>query len=115
RTNSIVQIASALSILIACMGLFGLATLAVTRRTKEIGIRKVLGASVGSIVTLLSKEFLKLVVIAAVIAFPLAWWAMNNWLQDFAYRVKVSWWIYAIAGFLAIIITLLTISFQTMR
>ncbi len=115
RTNSIVKIASAIAIFIACMGLFGLATLSVARRTKEIGIRKVLGASVGSVVALLSKEFLILVVLAAIIAFPLAWWAMNNWLQDFAYRVNVSWWIYIAAGLLAVIITLLTISFQTIR
>ena len=97
------------------MGLFGLATLSVARRTKEIGIRKVLGASVGSVVALLSTEFLKLVLIAALIAFPLAWWAMSNWLEDFAYRVNISWWVYLAAGLLAIIITLATISFQTIR
>jgi putative ABC transport system permease protein len=115
RTNAIIQIASALAIFIACMGLFGLATLSVARRTKEIGIRKVLGASVGSVVALLSTEFLKMVLIAALIAFPLAWWAMNSWLEDFAYRVNISWWVYVAAGLLTVIITLVTISFQTIR
>lgn len=115
RTSTIVKLASALSIFIACMGLFGLATLTVVRRTKEIGIRKVLGASIPGIVKLLSKDFVKLVVVAAVIAFPLAWWAMNNWLEDFAYRVQVSWWVYVLAGFAALLIALLTVSFQAVR
>ncbi|HEY0678496.1 MAG TPA: ABC transporter permease [Chitinophagaceae bacterium] len=115
RTSTIVKLASALSIFIACLGLFGLATLTVVRRTKEIGIRKVLGASVPHIVSLLSKDFVKLVIIAAVIAFPLAWWLMNNWLTDFAYRVNISWWVYLLAGILALIIALVTVSFQAVR
>ena len=115
RTGVIVKLASALSIFIACMGLFGLATLTVVRRTREIGIRKVLGASVGSIVTLLSKEFLKLVVVAALIAFPFAWWAMNNWLRDFAYRISIQWWVFPAAGLAALLIALLTVSFQAIR
>ena len=115
RTSSVVKLASAFSIFIACMGLFGLATLTVVRRTKEIGIRKVLGASVPSIVNLLSKDFVKLVIIASVIAFPLGWWAMNNWLKDFAYRVDIGWWIYILAGLAALIIALLTVSFQAVR
>ncbi|HYE55425.1 MAG TPA: FtsX-like permease family protein, partial [Chitinophagaceae bacterium] len=115
RTNTIVKLASALSIFIACMGLFGLATLTVVRRTKEIGIRKVLGASVTTIVGLLSKDFVRLVLIAAVIAFPLAWWAMNNWLSDFAYKTNIGWWVYAIAAVVALLIALATVSFQAIR
>lgn len=115
RTSSIVKIASGLSIFIACMGLFGLATLAVTRRTKEIGIRKVLGANVSGIVGLLSKDFAKLIIIAAVIAFPLAWWFMNDWLKDFAYRVNISWWVFVLAGVAALLVALFTISFQAIR
>lgn len=115
RTSTIVQLASALSIFIACMGLFGLATLTVVRRTKEIGIRKVLGASVTGIVSMLSKDFLRLVIVAAVIAFPLAWWVMNNWLQDFAYRTGIRWWVFAIAGAGAMLIALLTVSLQAIK
>jgi putative ABC transport system permease protein len=115
RTAIIVKIASALSVFIACMGLFGLATLTVVRRTREIGIRKVLGASVGSIVRLLSIEFLKLVFIAAIIAFPLAWWFMNDWLKDFAYRVNVSWWVFILAGVIAAFVALMTVSFQAIK
>jgi putative ABC transport system permease protein len=115
RTGTIVKIASTLSIFIACMGLFGLATLTVVRRTREIGIRKVLGASVGSVVQLLSKEFLVLVIIAALIAFPLGWWAMNKWLEDFAYKIHIAWWVFPIAGILALLIALLTVSFQAIK
>ncbi|HEY5969553.1 MAG TPA: ABC transporter permease [Chitinophagaceae bacterium] len=115
RTSTIVKIASALSIFIACMGLFGLATLTVVRRTREIGIRKVLGASVGSVVRLLSKEFLVLVIIAALIAFPLGWWAMNKWLEDFAYRIHIAWWVFPVAGIAALLIALLTVSFQAIK
>jgi putative ABC transport system permease protein len=85
------------------------------RRTKEIGIRKVLGASVTQIVQLLSKDFLKLVILGILIASPIAYWAMNQWLQDFAYRVEISWWIFALAGILAIAIALLTVSYQSIR
>ena len=115
RTNIIVKIASMLSVFIACMGLFGLATLAVTRRTKEIGIRKVLGAKASTLVVLLAKDFIKLVGIAAVIAFPLAWWFMNDWLKDFAYRVNIQWWVFFIAALLVMLITLLTVSIQAIR
>jgi putative ABC transport system permease protein len=115
RTATIVKLASALSIFIACMGLFGLATLTVVRRTREIGIRKVLGASVGSIVQLLSKEFLILVFIAAFIAFPLGWWAMNKWLEDFAYRIPIQWWVFPVAGIAALGIALLTVSSQAIK
>ncbi len=115
RTSTMVKIASGLSIFIACMGLFGLATLTVARRTKEIGIRKVLGAGVGTIVGLLSKDFAKLVIIAAIIAFPLAWWFMNDWLKDFAYHTNISWWIFIAAGVLALLIALVTVSFQAIK
>jgi putative ABC transport system permease protein len=104
-----------LAILIACLGLFGLVTYAAEQRTKEIGIRKVLGANVAHIVGMISKDFLKLVLIASVIAFPVAWWAMNKWLQDFAYRVSISWWIFFAAGLLAVVIALATISFQAIK
>jgi putative ABC transport system permease protein len=106
---------SALAILIACLGLFGLAAYAAEQRTKEIGIRKVLGATVSHITAMLSKDFLKLVIIAAVIAFPLAWWAMYAWLQDFAYRTSISWWVFLMAGGLAALIAIVTVSFQTIR
>ncbi|WP_246113188.1 ABC transporter permease [Segetibacter aerophilus] len=104
-----------IAIFIACLGLFGLSAFAITQRVKEIGIRKVLGASIGSIVTLLSKDFLKLVLIAAVIAFPVAWYAMHNWLQDFAYRINIPWWVFIVAGILAATIAFITISSQAIK
>jgi len=103
------------AIFIACLGLLGLSLFATAQRTKEIGVRKVLGASLSSILVLLSKDFIKLVLIASVIAFPLAWWIMHKWLQDFAYRINISWWVFLGAGLLAIIIALGTISFQAFR
>jgi len=103
------------AIFIGCLGLFGLVTYAAEQRTKEIGVRKVLGASVGGIVTMLSKDFAKLVLIAAVIAFPVAWWAMHEWLQSFAYRTTISWWIFIVAGAAAILIALITVSFQATK
>jgi putative ABC transport system permease protein len=106
---------SSMAIFIACLGLFGLATFTAEQRTKEIGVRKVLGASVANIVTLLSKDFLKLVLVAIVIASPIAYYAMHRWLQDFAYRVDISWWIFGLAGLLAVGIALLTVSFQSIR
>ena len=107
--------ASLVAILIACLGIFGLAAFAAQQRTKEIGVRKVLGASVGSIVALLSKDFLKLVVVAVVIASPLAWYLMNGWLQDFAYKIDIGWWVFALAGLVAAGIALLTVSFQSVK
>ena len=104
-----------LAIFISCLGLFGLATFTAEQRTKEIGVRKVLGASVGSVVALLSKDFLKLVLIAIVIASPLAWWAMNRWLQGFAYKIEIEWWMFAGAGLLAVGVALLTVSFQSVK
>lgn len=115
RTGTIVRLASALAVFIACMGLFGLATLSVARRTKEIGIRKILGAGIPGLVGLVSGEFLKLVVIAAFIAFPLAWWAVHIWLEDFAYHVPIRTWIFPIAAIIALGIALLTVSLQAIR
>ncbi len=103
------------AILIACLGLLGLVTYAAEQRTKEIGIRKVLGASISGIVGLLSKDFALLIGIAAIIAFPLAWWATYTWLQTFAYRTGIAWWIFLVAGFAALAIALLTVSIQTIR
>ncbi|MGN6266174.1 MAG: ABC transporter permease [Ginsengibacter sp.] len=106
---------SILAILIACLGLFGLVTYASMQRTKEIGIRKILGASVTDVTTMLSKDFLKLVLIAALIAFPIGWWVLNKWLQNFAYRIEVSWWIFVIAGAIAFLIAIITIGFQAIK
>ncbi|GAA4447039.1 ABC transporter permease [Nibrella saemangeumensis] len=115
RTGRIFSVFAFLSIFLACLGLFGLSAYTTAQRTKEIGIRKVLGASVMSIVTLLSKDFLKLVVVALVIASPLAWYAMNQWLKDFVYRIDIPWWVFVIAGILAIAIAFLTVSLQSIR
>jgi putative ABC transport system permease protein len=104
-----------LSITVACLGLLGLAMHTAERRTKEIGIRKVLGASVQNVVAMLSIDFLKLVLVASVIAFPVAWYAMNNWLQDFAYKTDISWWIFAISTGIVMVIALATISFQSLK
>jgi putative ABC transport system permease protein len=106
---------SGLSLLIACMGLFGLSIFVVERKVKEIGVRKVLGASVSGIVALLSKDFLKLVLIAFLIACPLSWIFMNNWLQDFAYRIRIGWSVFAVAGLVALLIALLTVSFHAIK
>ncbi|PSL42876.1 putative ABC transport system permease protein [Chitinophaga niastensis] len=104
-----------MAIIISCLGLFGLAAFSAEQRRKEIGIRKALGSSVSGIVQLLSKDFLKLVFIAIVIAIPIAWWAMNQWLQAYVYRIEVSWWMFAAAGMLAIFISICTISFQAVN
>jgi putative ABC transport system permease protein len=115
QTGQIFITFAVFAILIACLGLFGLVTYAAEQRTKEIGVRKVLGASVSGIVSLLSKDFALLVGIAAVIAFPVAWWAMYKWLGTFAYRTEISWWIFLVAGAVALAIALLTVSIQTIR
>jgi putative ABC transport system permease protein len=106
---------SSLAILIACLGLFGLVAYAAEQRTREIGIRKVLGAGISTIVRMLSTDFIKLVLLAILIASPLVWLAMHKWLQGFAYRIGISWWIFVIAGLIALLIALLTVSFQTIR
>ena len=115
RTGRILILFAGLTIFIACLGLFGLAAFTAEARTKEIGVRKVLGASVASILTLLSKDFLKLVLIAIVIASPIAWYIMTWWLQDFAYKITIEWWVFALAGLLAVGIALLTVSFQSVK
>ncbi|SIN82443.1 ABC transporter permease [Algoriphagus halophilus] len=115
RFRQIFTTFSVLAIMIACLGLLGLATYTAEQRTKEIGIRKVLGADVGSIVGLLSKDFIKLVLIAILVATPLAWFAMNKWLEGFAYKVPLHWWVFLVAGVLAVIVALVTISFQAIK
>src|SRR3989337_1230867 len=104
-----------IAIFISCLGLFGLATFTAEQRTKEIGVRKVLGASVSNIVSLLAANFLKPVAIAMFIAFPVAWYVMNSWLQDFAYKIDIEWWMFAMAGLLIIAIALLTVSYQSIK
>ena len=115
RTGKIFISFAVFAIIIACIGLFGLVTYAAEQRTKEIGVRKVLGATVSHIVGLLSKDFLKLVLIAIIIGFPISWWGMSKWLEDFAYRTNISWWIFAIAALLTIMITILTVSFRAVK
>lgn len=115
RQGSIFTIFSCIAIFIACLGLLGLSAFAITQRIKEIGIRKVLGASVTEIVKVLSMSFLKLVLLAAVIALPIAWLTMNKWLQDFAYRIHIQWWVLLMAGILAALIALATISFHAIK
>lgn len=115
RRQSMLIWAALATILIACLGLFGLATYAAEQRIKEIGVRKVLGASVVNLATLLSKDFLKLVLIANGIAFPIAWWAADKWLQEFAYHIEIEWWFFVLAGIMAIAIALLTVSYQSIR
>jgi putative ABC transport system permease protein len=115
RWSSIMAWAGGISIFLACLGLFGLAALAAVNRTKEIGIRKVLGASVPGIIALLSKDFIKLIMIALIIAAPVAWYFMNKWLQDFAYRINIMWWVFAVAGAVAILIALITVGSQAIK
>ncbi len=115
RQGKLFTIFSCIAIFIACLGLLGLSAFAITQRIKEIGIRKVLGASVSGIVILLSKDFLKLVIIASLISFPIAWYAMHQWLGDFAYRIDISWWIFIVAGLMAACIALLTVSIQAFK
>ncbi|HXB95980.1 MAG TPA: FtsX-like permease family protein, partial [Puia sp.] len=115
KMSKVMNIAMAIAILISCLGLFGLAAFVAEQRTKEIGIRKVLGASVTDVVSMLSKDFLLLVGLAILISSPIAWYFMHKWLQDFVYRVSIPWWIYALAGVGAIGIALVTVSFQAVR
>lgn len=115
RWGAIVGWAGGIAIFLGCLGLFGLAALAAVNRTKEIGIRKVLGASIAGIIGLLSKDFVKLVLVAFVIATPLAYFAMDKWLQNFAYRINVGWWVFAMAGGIALVIAILTVSFQALK
>jgi len=115
RMSKIFMSGAILAIVISCMGLFGIALLAIIQRTKEIGIRKVMGAGTMQIVRLVSKDFIILVIIAIVIASPIAWFAMNKWLENFAYRVAISWWVFAAAAVMAILIAFITLSFQSIR
>jgi len=115
RISTLSTYFAALAILISCLGLFGLATFNAEVRTKEIGIRKVLGASAATVMLMLSKDFVKLVLLAIILAFPLAAWSMNNWLQSFAYRIELHWWMFALAGILALLIALATVSFQAVK
>jgi ABC-type antimicrobial peptide transport system permease subunit len=115
RNYDLFKAFSAISIFICCIGLWGLLAFVVVRKTKEIGIRKVLGASISSIVGLLSKDFLKLVLAALVVASPIAWYFMHQWLENFAYRIDISWWVFGLAGLFAVVIAILTISFQAVK
>lgn len=115
RWKKIIGIATMLSIVICGVGLFGLAHLAVNQRTKEIGIRKVLGASIAGIAVLLSKDFMKPIMVGFVVATPVAWWSMNKWLENFAYRIELQWWMFALTGLMAILVALLTVSSQTIN
>ncbi len=115
RSGKIISIFAGLAILISCMGLFGLAAFTMKQRTKEIGIRKILGASVSNIVSLLSKDFIKLVVFANILAWPIAWYAMNKWLEDFVYRIDITWWIFVVAGSLVLFLTILTVTIQAAK
>jgi len=115
RLASIFSIFTGITVILATLGLFGLAAFTIEQRTKEIGVRKILGASLTAITSLLSKDFLKLVVLSIIIASPLAWWAMNNWLQNFAYRITIQWWVFAAAGFIAIFTAVITVSYHALK
>jgi putative ABC transport system permease protein len=115
KWKQIMLFSAVLTIFVSCIGLFGLSVLSAERRAKEIGIRKVLGASVNSVVTILSRDFVKLVILALLIAIPLGWYAANRWLQNYPYRIGISWKIFAMAGSLVIFIALVTVSFQALR
>src|SRR5450432_2928671 len=115
KTARLVNAAMFITIFISCMGLFGLAMFTAQRRTKEIGIRKVLGASVTDIAAMLSKDFVKLVVIAIAISLPVAWYFIHQWLEDFVYRASISWWVFALAGIAAIMIAVATVSLQAIK
>ena len=115
QVSMVSGIFAALAIIISCLGLFGLATYTAERKVKEIGIRKTLGASVAGITRLLSKDFLQLVVIACLVAFPVAWWTMHNWLQSYEYRIVIRWWVFVATGASAMLIALITISFQSIK
>jgi putative ABC transport system permease protein len=115
KLKSLLSLFTIITIIVACLGLFGLAAYAAERRKKEMGIRKVLGSTVNGIVFLLSKDFLKLVLLALLVASPIAWYFMNQWLQDFAYRINIGWWAFVLAGMLALIIAFITISFQAIK
>jgi len=115
RMGELFNIFSVVSIIVSCLGLFGLATFAAQKRIKEIGVRRVLGASATGIVALLAKDFVKLVAVALIVAFPLAWWTMDKWLDNYVYRIHISWWMFALAGILTLLIALITVSSQAIK
>jgi ABC-type antimicrobial peptide transport system permease subunit len=115
RLSQIFSIAALVAIVLSCMGLFGIALIVIRQRVKEIGVRKVLGASVAGIVTMVSKDFIRPVIVAIVIAMPVAWWAMNKWLQDFSYRINIEWWIFLATGLVALLIAIATVSVQAIK
>ena len=115
RTGRVISIFAAIAILLSCLGMFGLSAYAAQQRLKEIGVRKVLGASSVAIVALLSKDFLKLVMVAVLLAAPIAWYFMNKWLQVFAYRVPIGWWIFIVAATITLFISLCTLIFQAVK
>jgi ABC-type antimicrobial peptide transport system permease subunit len=115
KLSTLVNTAAAIAVLISCLGLLGLATFTAEQRTKEIGVRKVLGASISSIVMMLSRDFVLLVGIAILIGSPVAWWGLRKWLNNFAYRVDLEWWVFALAGLMALGIALITVSFQSLK
>jgi putative ABC transport system permease protein len=115
RLGTVMGIFCSMAILVTCLGLLGLMAFMVTRRTREIGIRKVLGASAFNITAMLSKDFLLLIILATVIASPIAWYFMHSWLQDFAYRINITWWVFVFTGLTSSLIALVTISFQAIR
>lgn len=115
RTGKIFTSFAILAVIIASLGLFGLSAFSIRQRVREIGIRKVLGASSGSITAMLSAQFLKLVTISVLIAIPVTWYAMHRWLQEFAYRIEIQWWVFVLAGALALTVAFITVSFQTVK
>ncbi len=115
RSGTLFNVFAGIAILISCLGLFGLATYTAQVKVKEIGIRKVLGASVANITTMLSKDFLALVILSLIVVSPVAWYLMNKWLQDYAYRINIQWWVFALAGIAAVLIAFITISFQAIK
>jgi ABC-type antimicrobial peptide transport system permease subunit len=115
KSSGLMSVFAIIAVIISCLGLFGLAAFTAEQRGKEIGIRKVLGATVSGIVSLLSVDFVVLVIVALVIASPLAWWLMNIWLQNFAYRVELQWWVFMLAGLISVMIAFITVSFQAIK
>jgi putative ABC transport system permease protein len=115
KLGTAIALFATLAIVISCMGILGMAIVSTQRRTKEIGIRKVIGASVSGILVMLSKDFAKWIVLANIFALPLAWYAMHHWLQNFAYRIDMHWWLFALSGSIALLLALITVSFQALK
>src|SRR5690606_25450166 len=115
KFSKIINLSTGVTILLSCLGLIGLVTISTAQRTKEIGIRKVLGSSISGIVGLLSKDYIKLVLISILIASPIAWWASNKWLDDFAYKIDITWWMFVIPALATVVIAFLTMRFQSLK